>query len=56
MSKKLYEILQRLAEMFPRQDYQTRLEQYVRSRRPQNCADLELLEREYTLQNQRGFL
>lgn len=40
-------LLERLAEMFPKQDYQSRLEQYLASRYPTCAADVELFTREY---------
>jgi len=56
MSDTIYKIVQRLAEMFPRQDYQSRLEQYIASRRPQSVTDVELLEREFSYNHARGML
>ena len=55
MSQLMTKLLERLAEMFPKQDYQTRLEQYIVSRRPTSAADVEHLERQYHYQ-QRGFV
>ena len=40
-------ILERLSEMFPKQDYQSRLEQYIASKHPQNVAEIEKLERDF---------
>jgi hypothetical protein len=34
-------LLERLAEMFPKQDYQSRLDRYIRSRNPQTPAEVE---------------
>lgn len=56
MSQLMTKLLERLAEMFPKQDYQTRLEQYIASRKPTSAADVEHFEREYTYQQQRGFV
>jgi hypothetical protein len=56
MSKKIYKIIERLAEMFPKQDYQSRLEQYIASRCPQNTVDVEYYERQFNQQHARGFL
>jgi hypothetical protein len=50
----LAEILKRLAEMFPRQDYQSRLERYISSHYPKSTADVEYFERQYYQQQQRG--
>ena len=43
----LANILKRLAEMFPQQDYQSRLEQYISSRYTKSAADVEYFERQY---------
>ena len=56
MSNKIYKIIERLAEMFPKQDYQSRLEQYIASHRPQSIGDVERYERQYSQQHARGFL
>ena len=56
MSEKIYKMIERLAEMFPKQDYQSRLENYIASRRPQSAGDVEFLERQYNQQHARGFL
>ena len=40
-------ILERLAEMFPKQNYQTRLEAYITSKNPQNAADVDYWSRQY---------
>ena len=47
MSQLMTKLLERLAEMFPTQDYQSRLEQYIASRHPQNVADVEMFTRDY---------
>lgn len=47
-------VLQRLAEMLPRWDYQSRLEQYIISRQPQSAADVEQFEREFLQRQNRG--
>ena len=49
-------LTERLAEMFPGSDYQSRLEQYIASRQPQNAADVENLERQYFQDQQRGLV
>lgn len=56
MSQFMTQILEHLAEMFPKQDYQSRLEHYIISRKPQSVADIEIWEREFTQVNSRGFL
>jgi FtsZ-interacting cell division protein YlmF len=50
----LADILKRLAEMFPQQDYQSRLEQYISSRYPKSAADVEYYERQYYQRQQSG--
>jgi hypothetical protein len=55
MSQLMTKLLERLAEMFPSQDYQSRLEQYIVSRHPQNAADVEMFTREYS-QRQGGWI
>jgi hypothetical protein len=52
----LENLLQRLAEMFPGSDYQSKLEQYIASRHPQNTADVEIMERQYYQDQQRGIV
>lgn len=47
ISEKMLSLLERLAEMFPRQHYQTRLEAYITSKRPTNAAEVEYWQREY---------
>jgi hypothetical protein len=47
MSQFMMKLLERLAEMFPRQDYQSRLDQYLTSKHVQNVADVEYWTRQY---------
>ena len=47
MSQFMMQLLERLAEMFPRQDYQSRLDQYLTSKHVQNVADVEYWTRQY---------
>jgi hypothetical protein len=49
-------LLERLAELFPNSDYQSKLEQYIATRHPQNTADVEMLERQYYQDRQRGIV
>ena len=44
-------LLERLAEMFPKQHYQSRLEQYINSKRPTNAVEVEHWMREYDHKN-----
>ncbi len=41
ISEMMLNILERLAEMFPKQHYQSELDQYITSRYPQSPADVE---------------
>lgn len=56
MTELMTRLLERLTEMFPKQDYQSRLERYIASHRPQSVGDIELLEKEFTHANSRGFI
>jgi hypothetical protein len=56
MSENIYRMIERLAEMFPKQDYQSRLERYIASRRPQSATDVELFERKFSYNQARGML
>lgn len=49
-------LLERLAEMFSSNNYQSSLEQYIDTRHPQNAADVEMLERQYFQDRQRGLV
>ena len=48
----LERILERLAEMFPKQDYQSRLEQYINSKNPNNAAEVDYWQRQYDTEAQ----
>ena len=39
--------VERLAEMFPKQNYQSRLEQYIASKNPASAGDVDYWERQY---------
>ena len=52
----LENLLKRLAGLFPGNNYQSRLEQYIATRHPQNTADVEMLERQYYQDCQRGIV
>jgi len=47
MSQWMLNILERLAEMFPKQSYQSRLDRYISSRNPSNTAEIEMLIKQY---------
>ena len=40
-------LLERLAKMFPKQDYQTRMERYIRLCRPQSAAEIDHCQRQF---------
>jgi hypothetical protein len=56
LSEKMFAMLERLAEMFPQQTYQSRLEQYLTQYTVDNTAQLESLQRRFDQQQARGFL
>ena len=47
LSIKMLSLIERLAEMFPKQGYQSRLEQYINSKNPTNAADVDYWQRQY---------
>jgi hypothetical protein len=47
LSNKMLALLERLAEMFPRAGYQSRLEQYITSKNPTNAAEVDYWQRQY---------
>ncbi len=52
----LENLLKRLTGLFPGNNYQSRLEQYIATRHPQNTADVEMMERQYYQDRQRGIV
>lgn len=56
ISGKMLALLERLAEMFPKNDYQARLDRYISSRNPQHPGDVENLARQFEFNQQRGYL
>ncbi len=47
MSELMTKLLERLAEMFPGERYQSRLDAYITSRRPCDVFDVERFEQEF---------
>ena len=47
ISIKMLGILERLAEMFPKQHYQSELDRYITNRHPKNAADVEHFTKEF---------
>ena len=56
MSQMFEKILERLAEMFPEQSYQTRLEQYLGTKGVQSASDVEYWQRQYDKQSNRNLI
>jgi hypothetical protein len=56
LSEKMAGLLERLAEMFPANHYQSELDLYISNRRPQNAADVEHYTKEYEHKTQGKFL
>jgi hypothetical protein len=52
LSSKMLSLMERLAEMFPKAGYQSRLEQYINSKRPMNAADVDYWTRQYESEGQ----
>jgi hypothetical protein len=52
----LANLLQRLGQLFPGNNYQSRLEQYIVNRHPQSTADVEHWERRYFEDQRRGLV
>ena len=55
MSELMTKLLERLAEMFPDSVYQSTLEAYIASRRPNDVFDVERFQREFN-QEFKGFI
>ena len=49
-------ILEKLSEMFPKQDYQSKLEQYIVSKNPTSVGEIEQLERQYYQHSSRSII
>ena len=56
MTQTIANLLERLAEMFPRQTYQSQLDQYIQNRRPTSVAEVEYLERKYSKLVRKGLI
>ena len=52
----IIKMLEKLAEMFPNQDYHTRLDRYISSKQPKNTADVENLQRQFETHQNRGLI
>ena len=56
MSQMFIQLVERLIEMFPKQDYQSRLEQYLSTKSITSVSDLEYWSRQYDKQSDRNFV
>ena len=56
LSEKMISMLERLAEMFPAQNYQSKLEDYLSRYHIDNPAQLEHLQRQFDQQQAKGYL
>jgi hypothetical protein len=52
----LANLIERLSEMFPKQDYQSRLERYIESHQPENCSDVERLQKRFEHEEFKGLV
>lgn len=55
MLKLITQLLERLAQMLPEQNYQSRLEQYLSTKCIQSTADVEYWQRQYDKTSDRNF-
>lgn len=55
MSQMFIQIIEHLAEMFPRQNYQSRLEQYLSTKCITSASDVEYWSRQYDKSSDRNF-
>ena len=46
----LENLIERLAEMFPKQDYQSRLERYIALRQPKSASEVEHWQKQFEQQ------
>ena len=53
--KTLYSMLERLAELFPKQDYHSRLERYLVSKNLTSTSDVENWSQEFMREEGKGF-
>lgn len=47
LSEQMLRLMERLAEMFPKQHYQSELERYITSKNPSNAAEVEHWSKEF---------
>jgi len=56
MTATIAKLLERLAEMFPKQNYQSRLDRYLNSKNIQSTVELEHWQRQYDKNHERNFV
>ncbi len=56
ITERMLFLLERLAEMFPKQHYQSELDRYISSKHPQNAADVEHFTKEFEYKTSQGKL
>lgn len=54
LSDKMLRMLERLAEMFPKQHYQSELERYIVSKHPSNAAEVDYWTTQFHYNSQKG--
>lgn len=54
LSEQMLRMLEQLAEMFPKQSYQSDLDRYISNRHPQNAADIEHFTKEFEYNYSQG--
>jgi hypothetical protein len=52
----IIDMLEKLAEMLPKQDYYNRMDRYIASRQPKSTADVEILQRQFEQQTHKGYI
>ena len=48
-------LIERLAEMFPKQNYQSRLDRYISEKNPKSTSDVEKFAEDFERSETRGF-
>jgi FtsZ-interacting cell division protein YlmF len=52
----ILKLLERLGEMFPKQDYHSRMDRYITAKQPKSTADVENLQKQFEQQNHKGLI
>lgn len=56
ISEQFLNLLERLAEMFPKSHYQSELDRFITNKHPQNAADVEHFTKEFEYKHSKGGL